>query len=62
MLTIILTPTALRFKGLSDELHAELSKDYLIEETRKGHAIKGEPTELFKTLLKLSYTYDIEIY
>lgn len=60
---ITITPTMLAFKCLPDEIHQELSKVYNIEAHSKGyHFIKGSPQELYKVLLKLSYTYDIEIF
>ena len=62
MLTIILTPTMITFKNLSDEMQEELKKNYTMYVNNKGDiAIKGNETELFKTLLQLSYTYDLEI-
>ena len=62
MLTIVLTPTMLTFKNLTDEMQDELKKKYTLYVNNKGDiAIKGDETELFKTLLQLSYTYDLEI-
>ena len=63
MLNITISPTALFFNGLSDELYTTLKKDYDLTEpiTRRGHCINGTPQELYKILLKLSYTYDIEL-
>lgn len=63
MLNITISPTALFFNGLSDELYATLKRDYDLTEpiTRKGYCIIGAPHELYKILLKLSYTYDIEL-
>lgn len=63
MLTIVITPTALNFPTLTDELHTALARDYDIREkdNGKGHKINGTPEQLFKIMLKLSYTYDIEL-
>lgn len=62
MLSITLTPTMLVFVGLSDELWEIFSQEYDLREHKKGHCIKGKPEELYKILLKLSYTYDIEVF
>lgn len=61
MLTITITPTALYFRELSDELFLKFNKLYNLEESRKGWCIKGTEAQLFKILLKLSYDYDIEL-
>ena len=61
MLYITITPSALYFNHLSDDLHTAISQLYKLEECKKGHCIKGEPAELYKVLVKLSYTYDIEL-
>lgn len=63
MLQITMSANAIYFNELSDEMYIKLKKEYDLEEniTRKGHHIKGTPHELYKTLLKLSYVYDIEL-
>ena len=61
MLDITITPAALYFNDLSNDLWYELHHKYKLEECKKGHIIKGEPAELYKILVKLSYTYDIEL-
>ena len=63
MLTIVITPTALNFPTLTDDQHATLKELYNVVEVvkGKGHKIEGTPDELFIIILKLSYTYDIEI-
>lgn len=61
-LTITLTPTMITFKHLSDELANKFYDDYEIEWNEKnGYFVKGSEKELYKILLNLSYTYDIEI-
>lgn len=61
-LTINLTPTMITFKNLPDEVHLKLFDVYDIEAHPKGyHFIKGKPAELYKILLELSYTYDLEV-
>lgn len=63
MLTIIITPTTLNFPTLTDEQHTALKADFDVQEVNngKGHKINGTPEQLFKIMLKLSYTYDIEL-
>lgn len=64
MLSITITPTALIFTGLSDELFIDLAekyKDFEFRNDKKGVAVLGKPAKLFKLLLDLSYTYDIEL-
>ena len=61
MLEITITPTALHFPSLSDEVYNKLRAEYVLVESKKGYAITGSPHELFKVLLALSYTYDIEL-
>lgn len=63
MLQITMTAGAIYFNDLSDDMYNVLKKEYDLKEniTRKGHHIEGTPQELYKTLLKLSYVYDIEL-
>ena len=62
MLTINITPTMLTFKHLTDEMANKLYDEIGIKWNEKGYYfIKGDEKELFKLLLKLSYTYDIEL-
>lgn len=63
MLQITMTAGAIYFNDLSDDMYNVLKKEYDLKEniTRKGHHIEGAPQELYKTLLKLSYVYDIEL-
>ena len=61
MLTIVLTPTMLTFKNLDDEMANKLHDLINIKWGEKGYYLKGSEQELFKALLTLSYTYDIEI-
>lgn len=61
MLQVTLTPTMITFKDLTDEQH-DLLKGFEMEYNDKGYYfIKGTPKELYKTLLKLSYTFDMEV-
>ena len=64
MLTIVITPTALTFENLSKELFEVLThrEGLSLEASKKGYKLEGRPEELYKVLLKLSYTYDIELY
>ena len=61
MLTITITPTMLVFNELSDEMHAQLKEVYGLKHNGKDFFIKEQPEKLYKILLQLSYTYDIEI-
>lgn len=63
MLQITMTIGSLYFSDLPDEIYLKLKEVYNLEEDvkHKGHVIKGSPQELYKILLKLSYTYDIEL-
>lgn len=67
MLTIVLTPTMITFKEeLSDELANNICDAIPADAEMKwneqnGYFVKGNEKVLYKTLLKLSYTYDIEI-
>ena len=62
MLTILITPTMITFKNLTDEMQEKLNKEYPLEVNKKGEiAIRGDEVKLYKALLNLSYTYDIEI-
>lgn len=62
MLTITITPTALWFKNLDGAMVDKVSAVVPLEISAKGgYCFKGEPTTLYKALLTLSYTYDIEL-
>lgn len=62
MLTIIITPTTLTFKNLSDELEQAIAEKLILTTDSKGNkCYKGNAEELYRALLVLSYTYDIEI-
>ena len=63
MLSITITKTAIYFNDLNDEIFASIKKHYPdLEFTPKGkYAIFEKPDKLYKILLDLSYTYDIEI-
>lgn len=62
MLTITITPTMLTFKDLSDSLANHLHAYIGIKWCDKGYYyLEGDEKLLYKTLLQLSYTYDIEI-
>lgn len=61
-LQITITPTMLTFKELSDELANEVHDKIGIKWNEKGYYyLKGNPQDLYKALLTLSYTYDMEI-
>ena len=62
MLTITLTPTMLTFKDLTEEQANALHEPLELKWSRKGYYyMKGTPEQLYKTLLNLTYTYDIEL-
>ena len=61
MLTIIITPTMITFKNLDDETANKVCDLISIKWCDKGYYLKGDEAKLFKALLTLSYTYDIEI-
>lgn len=61
MLNIKIEPDCLIFVKLSTELWEKFYKEYNLTVCKGGHYVKGTPEELFKILLKLSYTYDIEL-
>lgn len=61
MLKIVITPTALYFHGLTDELQQELNKHHDLKHDSRAFYIQAEPQKLYKILLKLSYDYDIEL-
>ena len=61
MLSITLTPSMLVFGDVPDELVEGLKGDFEIKVNEKGYYIKGKPQELYKVLLQLTYTYDIEL-
>ena len=62
-LQITATPTMLSFKELPEELankfHEEIELKWNTK--RREYYVSGTPEKLYKTILKLSYTYDIEI-
>lgn len=62
-LQITMTPTMLSFKELPEELANNFYDDYELKWSTKSreYYISGTPENLYKALLKLSYTYDIEI-
>ena len=62
MLTVTLTPTMIVFENLDDETAEKLdvAVDVKINDSGQYYA-KGNPTELYKVLLHLTYTYDIEL-
>ena len=61
MLTIVLTPTMLTFKNLDEETANKVHDLIGIKWGDKGYYLQGNEQQLFKALLVLSYTYDIEI-
>lgn len=61
MLTVVLTPTMITFKNLDEETVNKVYDLIGIKWGDDGYYLKGSPDELFKALLTLSYTYDIEI-
>lgn len=63
MLTIKVTPTAIYFKDLSNEIFSSLTEDLMLDlqKSPKGYCIVDEPKNLYKILVKISYTYDIEL-
>lgn len=62
MLKILITPTSLCFYELTDEMYTEFHNDFdLMTHERGYYVVYGTEKELFKILLKLAYTYDIEL-
>ena len=64
MLEITITPTMLHFNNLSDEMQIKLTEtynDYNFIINEKGVHVKEKPQKLYKLLLELCYTYDIEL-
>lgn len=62
-LKITITPSMLVFNELTETGHLHLIDDLNLLYNDKDHYfLKGEQKELYKILLKLSYTYDIELY
>lgn len=60
---ITLTPTMLVFNNLTETGHIDLVDKLQLTYSDKGYYMyKGNVKELYNMLLKLSYTYDIEIY
>lgn len=62
-LSITIGKTAIYFNNLPQEVYTAIKKHYPdLELTLKGnHVIYDKPDKLYKILLDLSYTYDIEI-
>lgn len=65
MLYITISANTLYFNDLQDELYKVLKAKYpkLKPTPKKNYCfrIEGTPTELYKILHELSYTYDIEL-
>lgn len=61
MLTVTLTPSMLVFGDVPDDLVEGLKGDFELRSNDKGYYIKGKPQELYKVLLQLTYTHDIEL-
>ncbi len=63
MLNITITPTAIYFNNLTDDLRTDIKKRYPdLTLTPKGkYAVIDKPEKLFRVILELSYTYDLEI-
>lgn len=61
MLTIVITPSRLYFRDLTDELQQAIIMRYDLKSSDKGFYIQAEPGTLYKILLKLAYDYDIEL-
>lgn len=61
MITLFITPTHIYLRGVTDEQRSEISNEFVIEKGEKGYFIKGNPTELYKALLKISYNYVVKI-
>ena len=61
-LKINITPTALCFRDLTESGHIHLVKELNLTYSDKGYYfLRDIKANLFDTLLKLSYTYDIEL-
>lgn len=62
-LQITITKSSIFFKDLPDEVYTAIKKHHPeLELTLKGnHAIYDKPEKLYKILIDLSYTYDLEI-
>jgi len=61
MIKISIAPGSLFFVKLSPSVERVVRESYNLQWNGKRHFIKGEPDELYKVLLTLSYTYDIEL-
>ena len=61
---ITITPTSLYFEDLNEKQFEELKGGYHINikiDNKGRYVLTDTPEKLFKTLLKLSYDYDIEL-
>ena len=65
MLYITISSNTLYFNDLSDELYETLKEKYqklkVVPNKPYSYRIQGTPSELYKILHELSYTYDIEL-
>lgn len=63
MLKLFITPTAIVFEDLTDELYQTLTENYGIDFTIEDGECKveEEPKHLYKLLYRLSCDYDIEL-
>lgn len=65
MLYITISRNTLYFNDLSDELFEVLKEKYpklkVVPKKPYSYRIEGSPSELYKILHELSYTYDIEL-
>lgn len=62
MLSITITPTRLYFNNLTDELQINIETYVDLKHNSRGFYVEGDEKQLYKILLKLAYTYDIELY
>ena len=62
MLSIAITPTRLYFNNLTDELQINIETYVDLKRNSRGFYAEGDEKQLYKILLKLAYTYDIELY
>ena len=63
MLKLLITPTSIVFKDLTDYLFYTLQRKYGFEFTidRGKYKVEGKPEFLYKLIYNLSCDYDIEI-
>ena len=62
MLTVTLTPTMVTFKNLTDEQTENFPQEYELKWSNLGYFyVLAPPEKLYALLLKLTYTYDIEL-